>query len=83
MPIEMKVTAKPDNTQMLLKTYNIKLEINILTENAYDKTWKFPTYLGMNIGMSMITGKVSWTDDDGDHEIELNGTGTIWNMRKF
>lgn len=83
MPTEIEINAKPSISQILLKTYNIRLDIDIVAKNTYDKTWKFPTYIGMKIGFNTVTGTIKWSDDDGDHEIELNGIGTIWNMRKF
>jgi hypothetical protein len=35
----------------------------------------------MKIGRNTVTGEITWSDDDGEHEINLNGIGTIWNMR--
>jgi len=35
----------------------------------------------MKIGMSKISGKITWSDDEGDQEVELNGIGNIWSMR--
>jgi len=82
MPTEINVTAEPKTlSQFLLKTYDISLNMNILSENTYDKTWKFPTYVGMKIGRNLVTGKLSWTDEDGSHNVDINGVGTIWNMR--
>lgn len=83
MPSEFIIKASPSISQILLKTYDINLNIDLVAENTYDKTWKFPTYVGMKIGLNTVTGKIKWSDDDGDHEVELDGTGTIWNMRKF
>jgi len=83
MPSELDITAKAGSTQLLLKNYKIELDINLKSDNTYEKTWKFPTYIGMKIGLNTVSGKIKWNDEDGNHEIELNGTGTIWNMRKF
>jgi predicted secreted hydrolase len=83
MPSQFIITAKPKIAQVLLRTYNILLNIDIEVIYAYSKIWKFPTYVGMKIGMSSVTGSIKWTDDDGTHEVELDGTGTIWNMRRF
>ena len=83
MPSELDISAKPSSTQILLKNYDLDLDIKIKSENTYKKTWKFPTYVGMKIGLNTVTGTIKWSDEDGNHEIELNGTGTIWNMRKF
>jgi len=81
MPSEFSLTAKPSILQPLLKTYNVELELNIISENTCEKVWKIPTYVGMKVGMSDINGKITWSDDDGDQEVELNGIGNIWSMR--
>ncbi len=81
MPTEININAKAGVVQPLLSTYNIELDIEITAENTYEKVWKFPTYVGMNVGMNTVSGTLSWTDDEGNHEIELNGIGTIWSMR--
>jgi len=81
MPSEFSLTAKPSIIQPLLKTYNIELKLNIISENTCEKVWKIPTYVGMKIGMSKISGKITWSDDEGDQEVELNGIGNIWSMR--
>jgi hypothetical protein len=84
MPSELNIRAKPNLlTQILLKKYNIRLDINIEADNTYEKIWKFPTYVGMKVGLNTVNGKISWKDEDGYHEIELDGIGTIWNMRRF
>ena len=83
MPSEIIISARPSISQTLLRTYNIDLNINIKAEDTYEKIWKFPTYVGMKVGLNTVTGKISWSDDNGDHEIELNGIGTIWYMRRF
>ena len=81
MPSEFSMTAKPSILQPLLKTYNVELELNIISENTCEKVWKIPTYVGMKVGMSTINGKITWSDDEGDQEVELNGIGNIWSMR--
>jgi len=84
MPTEFNITAKPKTlTQFLLKTYDVKLNMDIVADNAntYERTWKLPTYVGMKIGRNTVTGKITWSDEDGSHEVDLNGIGTIWNMR--
>lgn len=84
MPSELNIRAKPNIlSQVLLKKYNIQLDIDIEAVNTFDKIWKFPTYVGMKIGLNTIDGKITWIDDDGNHEIELKGIGSIWNLRKF
>ena len=83
MPSELGINAKPSISQILLKTYEIRLNIDITDENTYEKTWKFPTYVGMKIGMNTVSGTIKWSNEEGDHEIELSGIGTIWNMRRI
>jgi len=81
MPIALSINAKPDVFQPLLASYDVNLELEIIEYDTLDKIWKFPTYVGMKLGMSTVSGKLSWIDDDGNQEVELNGIGTIWSMR--
>jgi len=81
MPSEFSLEGKPDLLQPILKTYKIKLDIKIEAENTYEKLWKFPTYLGMKVGMSIVSGKITWSDGDGSYEVDLNGVATSWSMR--
>ena len=67
----------------LLLLYDISLDFNINIDNAYEKIWKFPTYVGMNVGRCSIDGIITWTDEDGEHNIDIQGIGTIWSMRAF
>jgi hypothetical protein len=84
MPKSISINAKPGVIQPLIKSYNIELELNIQPENTYDKLWRLPTYTGMKIGRSSITGKLTWNDVEGiSQEVELNGIGNIWNMRSL
>jgi len=82
MPTETNVSAEAKLlSQFLLKTYDIKLNMKIVADNTYEKTWKLPTYVGMKIGRSTVTGTITWSDEDGAHNVKVNGIGTIWNMR--
>jgi predicted secreted hydrolase len=81
MPSEYSVSAKPRAAQLLLKTAKIGLDLDIKTDNAFCKIWKFPTYVGMKVGMSSINGKLTWSDDDGNYDVELDGLATSWSMR--
>lgn len=81
IPLEININAKAGLSQPLLSTYNIEINVDIKSENNYEKIWKFPTYVGMSIGRSSIVGTIEWTDDEGFHEIELDGIGTQWSMR--
>ena len=81
MPSKFTITAKPGIFQPLLNTYDIQLDLDIKTENTYERVWKFPTYIGMKVGLSIINGKITWSDGDGDYEVDLNGIATSWSMR--
>jgi len=81
MPSEYSVSAKPRATQILLKTAKIGLDLDIKTDNAYCKIWKFPTYVGMKVGMSNVTGKITWSDGSSNYDVALSGLATSWSMR--
>ena len=81
IPLEININAKAGLSQPLLSTYNIEFDIYIKSENTFEKIWKFPTYVGMSVGRSLIIGTIEWTDNDGNHELELNGIGSHWSMR--
>ncbi len=83
IPIDLSINAKPKIlSQPLLKTYNIRLNLDIKAKNTYEKMWKFPTYVGMKVGLNSINGKITWSDD-GEQEVDLKGTGLVWFMRSF
>ncbi len=68
-------------SQSLLYGTKTSLTGDLSITHATNKIWKFPTYLGMKIGYCTFDGTISWTDDDGDHEIPVQGIGVSWNMR--
>jgi predicted secreted hydrolase len=68
-------------SQSLLYGMKIKMQGDIDITHAANKIWKFPTYLGMKIGYCTLDATLSWTDDDGDHKISVQGIGVSWNMR--
>ena len=80
IPSEISITAKPSLLQIPLKASKIQLNIDIKADNTYEKVWKFPTYVGMKVGRSTISGKITWTYDDEKYEVDLNGLGTVWSM---
>ncbi len=80
VPSKIHVTARPGLGQPLLKPYDVHLDLDIVADNTYEKVWKFPTYVGMKVGRSTVTGTLSWSDEEGDYEVELNGIGTSWSM---
>ncbi|UCH72323.1 MAG: hypothetical protein JSW62_01900, partial [Thermoplasmatales archaeon] len=82
MPAEINVKAEPSFLQLFLKDKEIKLELTIKAENTYEKIWKLPTYVGMRLGRSLISGRITWIDDFGEQQkIDLNGIGSMWSMR--
>ena len=81
IPVETGVTAKTGPSQLLLQPYEINLVLNIKADNTYDHLWKRFVHVGMKIGRCTVYGEITWSDEDGDHDIDLNGVGTIWNMR--
>lgn len=68
-------------SQSLLYGTKTRLTADLSITHATNKIWKFPTYLGMKIGYCTIDGSISWSDDDGDYEVPLQGIGVSWNMR--
>ena len=81
MPVETQVKATSSLTQIVLSSFNIKLDFNIKSENVFDNTWKMISPVSMRIGRTSSTGTITWSDDYGEHEVVLNGIGTVWNMR--
>jgi predicted secreted hydrolase len=87
MPVDFDISAKPSlNTfhvvsQSLLYGTNIKLEAEIKVKNSINKIWKFPAYVGMKVGLCEIEGTLSWSDEDGEHQMEIYGIGNSWSMR--
>ena len=87
MPSDFALDASPSLnplyiiSQSFLYGTNMKLDVDMNVENVCDKVWKFPTYVGMKVGMCSINGTFSWSDDDGEHIIPLNGLGVSWSMR--
>ncbi|MDH7507304.1 MAG: hypothetical protein QHH15_05940 [Candidatus Thermoplasmatota archaeon] len=83
IPVDLGINAKPKAlSQPLLKSYNIKLELDSSAKNTYEKIWKFPTYVGMKIGLYTVKGIITWTDGI-EQKVNLKGTGSVWFMRSF
>lgn len=80
-PTEISIKAKPGVTQPLLATYDIMLELNIKFEQSLEEKFGLIDTVTMSVGRSIINGRVKWTDEDGDHDISLNGIGSMWTMR--
>ena len=86
MPVDFNIIAKPSLnpiyliSQSLLFGTNTLLDVDIEVKNAINKAWKFPTYLGMKVGMCEIEGTLSWSNE-GEHEIPIHGIGVSWSMR--
>jgi hypothetical protein len=81
MPNKISLSSTTSITQIVLSDYDIKLNLDIDSQNTLDKTWKRFAHVGMKIGQSNINGKITWRDNNVDHEIDLKGIATIWNMR--
>ena len=87
LPSEFSIKADPSInplyliSQSLLYGTKTSLSGDISITHATNHIWKFPTYVGMKIGYCIIDGTVSWTDDDGDHQVPIHGIGVSWNMR--
>jgi hypothetical protein len=87
LPAAFSVKADPSVnplyviSQALLYGTKTTLNGDLKITHATNKIWKFPTYMGMKIGYCTIDGTISWSDDDGDHEVPIHGIGVSWNMR--
>jgi predicted secreted hydrolase len=68
-------------SQSLLYGTKTTLSGDISITNAISNIWKFPAYMGMKIGYCSYDGTISWTDDEGDHEVSVHGIGVSWSMR--
>jgi len=87
MPIDFDIKAKPSLktihvvSQSLLYGTNLKLDAEIKVKNSLNKIWKFPTYVGMKVGLCEIEGTLSWSDEEGEHQMDISGIGNSWSMR--
>lgn len=81
IPTDINIQAEPDLTQTLLKTYGIKLDVDVETDNIYEKVFNSVPKVGVNIGRSNIDGSLVWSEDNTDYDVDLKGTGCIWTMR--
>ena len=87
MPADFSISARPSInpiyavSQALLYGTNTEFDVEIGVKSSFNKVWKFPTYLGMKVGSCDIEGTLSWSDDEGDHQMPINGIGVSWSMR--
>jgi len=87
MPSAFSLEAYPSvNTsyvisQSLLYVSEMSLTSDIEVTHSTNKIWRFPTYLGMKVGYCTISGTLSWTDENGSHEVPIHGVGVSWSMR--
>jgi len=87
MPTSFDLTSSPSLnplytlSQSLLLGTHLTLNADINVGPSINKVWKFPSYIGMKISACQIDGTISWTDNDGDHELEVHGLGVSWSMR--
>ena len=66
---------------VLLQRIDLKLDLDISTDNTYQHVWKFPTYVGIKVGTCKVGGTISWTDGENDYNFDLNGKGIVWTTR--
>jgi len=87
MPNAFLMEAYPSNnlsylvSQSMLYGSDLSLRDDIQVTHSINKIWRFPTYLGMKIGYCTLTGMLSWDDEDGTHEMTIQGVGISWSMR--
>ena len=87
MPAEYSLSSKVSwnplyvVSQSLLYGTDLELDCDISVSTPYNKVWKFPSYVGMKLGQSEISGTLSWMEDGDKVEVEINGIGTTWSMR--
>ena len=81
IPKETQITAQASSTQYIVRDANINLDLNLKESTIFDHIWKSFAHVGMKIGRANIQGSITWHDSYGDHDVELTGIGTIWNMR--
>lgn len=87
MPSAFTIDASPSInplyliSQSLLYGTQTQLNGDLKVTHACNKIWKFPTYLGMKVGYCTFDGTLSWTDNEGDHEVPVHGVGVSWSMR--
>jgi len=81
IPTETQITGKPSSTQLIIRDTSIQLDLNIKEDTAFDHIWKGLIRVGMKIGRADIQGSLTWHDNYGDHDVALEGIGTIWSMR--
>ncbi|HID26061.1 MAG TPA: hypothetical protein EYP23_06355 [Thermoplasmata archaeon] len=79
-PTSFTVSAKRTHN-ILMQRIDLKLSLDISTDNTYQQVWKFPTYVGIKIGTCKVEGTVSWTDGEKDYNLDLNGSGITWTTR--
>lgn len=68
-------------SQSLLYGTKTSVSGELTLSHATNHIWKFPSYVGMKIGYCTFDGTITWTDDDGAHEVFVQGIGVSWNMR--
>jgi predicted secreted hydrolase len=81
IPTETQITAQASSKQLIIRDANIKLNLNIKENIVFDYIWKNLVRVGIKIGNANVEGSITWNDNYGDHNVALEGIGTIWNMR--
>ncbi len=79
-PTRYSLYAKKTHN-IMLQRIDLKLNLGISTYNTYQQIWKFPSYLGIKVGMCNVSGTISWTDGEKNYNINLSGQGIGWTTR--
>jgi hypothetical protein len=61
-----------------LNNINLKLDITIEKTTTSEKLWRFPSSLGMWAGEYNVGGSLSWSENEEDFNVDLNGHATSW-----
>lgn len=83
IPVSINIQGEPDITQPLLTPYGIKLDLQVETDNIYEKVFNSVlNKVGVNIGRAKVNGNIIWSEDNTEYDINLKGIGCLWTMRR-
>ena len=80
MPTSFEISASKKFT-ILLEKVDLRLNLYIDLLGKCEKTWRFPSYIGMQTGLASVKGSISWFDGEKEVSIDLNGKATFWSTR--
>jgi len=80
MPTSFEISASKKFT-ILLDKVDLKLNLYIDLLGKCEKTWRFPSYIGMQTGLASVKGSISWFDGEKEVSMDLNGKATFWSTR--